>query len=181
MTEQTTPQITLKRVEPACPPNEEIRAKGGTHGIIYESEVYIDGIHRATFAYFGPRRYELVDVDRKEIRAKLGQNEAWFVRVNGQAAFADTIRACLTEGVIPTVEQIEQRRQEAAEQIAAEELARIAAEAKRRIESKAEDTLRALERLTTQITANPVLLDAISPAELESTLNVIAEARGITV
>lgn len=109
--------IVLNRIERDCERNRAYRANSTAktpRGLLYDHHVVIDGEHRATWQAYAYRRgYYLRDLDGRPIYWGLKSSRT--DEVSSKDLFIPTIRRCLAEGEIPTLQRMaELREQEAA-------------------------------------------------------------------
>jgi hypothetical protein len=122
---QSTSNISFTRVERVCKHNEEQRAKGGKD-IYYDFNVMIDGEHRATMSRHGYKRgYMLKDAGMANIRKPLAERHysgaCDFFEADSQKEFHDLVTKVLTLGLLPTLQQVADRKAEAEAKAAANE------------------------------------------------------------
>ena len=94
--------VTFKKVERVCPKNREIKEKGEKRGIIYDYEIWENGVKKGVFWKCWSRGYEFKDNGGDKIKVK-GRYILADSQKNFESVYKDYKR------YIPTAEQIAER------------------------------------------------------------------------
>lgn len=114
--------VSVKKIERECLHNRHCRESGDTRSILFDHEIWDEGVLVAEFSQFGPRRrdYRLQSPDGVAITRPLSSGTAYPVRAGAVSEFIPLYAELKKAGLIPSAEQIAARKAAAEERKANE-------------------------------------------------------------